>query len=838
MLRYSFLLFLFIGINAFVQGQVTIYSESFETDGEGTRYTSNTFVDCTSQLGASDFFVRTNTNPVQPPTCPDPKFGSTLTGLQGSFFWASEDIRGSTPPNTFPPGSFVTQSFNISGYNTLKVSLYLATSNNNGVRWESTDSINIKAKIDGGNEILVGRFMGTATFGGNLIIDANLNGVYDAGSESSPLCDGVNFTKYTFNIPGTGTNMQVILDFDQAGGTEELAIDLIEVTGLTAPGACPNTNPNFFCASYNATSLTLNNRTHVCDLVAGEYQDISGLMAGNTYRLDFCGIGSNPAPAYNSLLTVYSPSNTLVGFNDDFCGDDSQFDFVAPASGTYRVLANISGNCGATNFIFTPLAITLLATASAPEINVKGNGITINDEDISPSIGDNTSFGNVAACNGTIVKSFRILNSGSSNLTVSGINFIGTHASDYTLTSSPSSPIIPGDSTTFQVTFNPSAVGLRTATLNIVNNDGNENPYNFSIEGTGNLSSLSAFITGQNNVLCFGQSTGALTVTVSNGTANYNYAWSNGANTNNTSSVTNTISMLIAGTYTVTVTDANGCTASTSVMVTQPAMALLLSRTTTNVTCIGGSDGTVDLTPTGGTSGYNYAWSNSATTQDISTLSANTYIVTVTDANGCTASTNASVIAPSFTISGNNNIIIDGDNIPSTLDGTNFGTQNINSSTPQTFILTNTTLAIPINSITSNASQFTLSSVPSNLNSNGTEDFTVTYFPTTSGLHTGEITVYYNGCASPYNFTVSGQTCVGNNFTFIGPGTDPLVSSNWLNGCIPPMNNANTIVTVQSGSTLFLNGAFTGDIINNGTLKGSFNLTGNITNNGTLNPGN
>ncbi len=140
------------------------------------------------------------------------------------------------------------------------------------------------------------------------------------------------------------------------------------------------------------------------------------------------------------------------------------------------------------------------------------------------------------------------------------------------------------------------------------------------------------------NVLCNGASTGAIDLTVSGGVAPYSYAWTNGATTQD-------ISGLVAGTYTVTVTDANGCTKTTSATVTQPP-ALALSTTITNVLCNGASTGAVDLTVSGGTPGYTYTWTNGATTQDISGLVAGTYTVTVTDANGCTKTTSATVTEP------------------------------------------------------------------------------------------------------------------------------------------------------------------------------------------------
>lgn len=836
----SIFLFLLVGLFAVVgKGQVTLLSESFETDGEGSRYTTNTYVDCTN----SDYFVRTNTNPVAPPSC-GVLFGSTLTNLQGTFFWASEDIRSNTPmPLSKPPGSIVFNPININGYNNLEVSLYLATSNNNNMRWEETDSINIQVSLNAGATYsTVGRFMGkgTAVVGARLGIDSNLDHVFNA-SDVQTDCDVVNFTKYTFTIPFAGSNMILKLDFDQVGGTEELAIDLIEVKGIAAPTACPNTNPNSFCSSYNASGLTLNNRMFICDLLAGEYQDLV-LTGGNTYRVDFCGFsGGTPAPPYNSLITVYNQTNnSLVGFNDDFCGDDPQFDFVAPVTGTYRVLANISGNCGGTNgFLLTPLGLTLLNVASAPEINVQGNSMNINDGDNMPIANDNTSFGSVPACNGTIAKTYVIQNTGNSNLTISGVTFNGGQASDFSLTSGPAGTVTPGNSTSFQVTFNPSAIGLRSTTVQIANNDANENPYDFVIEGTGSASPLTATISSTIPVACFGQSTGSITVTAGNGTANYNYTWSNGTTVNNSPSNTNTLNMVASGPYGVTVTDANGCSAITSSSISQPGSPLSLSSMNAPAVCINGSTASINLTVSGGTPGYLYSWSNGASTQDLVNLASGTYTVTVTDVSGCTSTLSATVSAPNFSLSGNSLPISRGDLLPSVADGTDFGVQNINSSTPQTFDLTNNAIAISIDSVTSSATDFVLSSVPTNLAQSGTEDFVVTYNPTSGGVHNAVIRVYYNGCtATPYDYAVTGQTCAGNQFTFIGPGTHPQQPSNWLNGCVPPMNNANTVVIIQPGTTLVLNGPFTGNITNNGTLKGSLQLNGVLTNNGVVSPGN
>ncbi|MBX2948675.1 MAG: gliding motility-associated C-terminal domain-containing protein [Crocinitomicaceae bacterium] len=136
------------------------------------------------------------------------------------------------------------------------------------------------------------------------------------------------------------------------------------------------------------------------------------------------------------------------------------------------------------------------------------------------------------------------------------------------------------------------------------------------------------------NVSCNGANDGAIDLTVGGGTPGYSYAWNNGATTED-------ITSLPAGTYSVNITDANGCTNTQTITLTEPPVLTASTTAVTyaggwNVSCNGASDGAIDLTVSGGTPGYSYVWNNGATTEDLSGLTAGTYSVTVTDANGCT----------------------------------------------------------------------------------------------------------------------------------------------------------------------------------------------------------
>lgn len=149
---------------------------------------------------------------------------------------------------------------------------------------------------------------------------------------------------------------------------------------------------------------------------------------------------------------------------------------------------------------------------------------------------------------------------------------------------------------------------------------------------------LSASVVLDSNTSMIGASDGGATVSGFGGTTPYTYLWSNTA-------TTASITGVMAGNYAVTVTDANGCSDTASVNITQP-IAILLSGIVTNTSCNGGNDGAIDLSLTNGTMPFNYLWSNGDTIQDIDTLTAGTYSVTVTDANMITASATYTVNQP------------------------------------------------------------------------------------------------------------------------------------------------------------------------------------------------
>ncbi len=152
---------------------------------------------------------------------------------------------------------------------------------------------------------------------------------------------------------------------------------------------------------------------------------------------------------------------------------------------------------------------------------------------------------------------------------------------------------------------------------------------------------LVANITSSVNVSCFGGNNASITAAGSGGTPNYTYSWSPGGAT------TSTISNIAAGTYTLLVKDTKLCATQTIVTISQPTAALAVVATVTNVFCFNGNNGAINLTTTGGTSPYGYTWLNAGQiTQNLNTLVAANYSVTILDAKNCSTTASYSVTQP------------------------------------------------------------------------------------------------------------------------------------------------------------------------------------------------
>lgn len=185
------------------------------------------------------------------------------------------------------------------------------------------------------------------------------------------------------------------------------------------------------------------------------------------------------------------PSDTIItaGSTVDFT-----VKYKPTSAGTHSATVSIDNNV-ITPTDKAPYVFNIQGTGAAPEIDIKGNNNTVSiaDGDASPSSADSTDIGSIDLETETQAVSFWIHNTGSVNLILTDqdpdngeyVYITGTHASDYAVTTQPDGTIAGEDSSIFIIEFNPSAAGIRSATINVQSNDANEGTYDFAVQGRG-----------------------------------------------------------------------------------------------------------------------------------------------------------------------------------------------------------------------------------------------------------------------------------------------------------------------------------------------------------------
>ena len=215
------------------------------------------------------------------------------------------------------------------------------------------------------------------------------------------------------------------------------------------------------------------------------------------------------------------------------------------------------------------------------------------------------------------------LNNGQIDISISG----GTPAYSYTWSNGQSTQDLVGvGAGNFSLTVTDAFGCNQTATFNLTA----PTPLNITFN--------------TNTIACYGAATGQVNSTVTGGVQPYSYFWSNGATTPN-------ISNVVAGNYTLTVNDAGGCTFSASSPIQQPTNPLIITASVSPINCNGASTGLIDISVSGGTMFYSYAWSNGAISQDLQNVSAGNYTLILTDGNGCVYDSSFSISQPAQPLS-------------------------------------------------------------------------------------------------------------------------------------------------------------------------------------------
>jgi gliding motility-associated-like protein len=332
-------------------------------------------------------------------------------------------------------------------------------------------------------------------------------------------------------------------------------------------------------------------------------------------------------------------------------------------------------------------------------------------------------------------------------------------------------------------------------------------------------STVRANIAGLQNVSCAGQNNGFVNINIVGGTAPYTFLWNTGATSQN-------ISGLAAGTYRMTVSDANGCSAtSASILLIAPTPLQIALVSVVAPACNGAATGRINISNSGGTSPYTYNWSNGNPTQNNINIPAGVYAVTLTDANGCTATLqNISVSEPAVitlsVVSVTNVSCANGNNGRITVTATGGGSNQFSyiwSNTATNTTATNTGLIAGTYSVTvvnGNNCTTSLSGISVSQPASATITTTSIVQPSCFGGNNGSINTAIVGGTSPYTYIWNqGQT--GANATGLSAGTYS-VSSTDANGCTVALTNivvgqpvaiSVTVVSITSASCGAANGA-------------------------------
>jgi hypothetical protein len=233
---------------------------------------------------------------------------------------------------------------------------------------------------------------------------------------------------------------------------------------------------------------------------------VDGNTSGNTGDCSFSTTNNQPQDWWQvDLGTPYLIQVIDLWNRTDCCGERlSNFDLLVSTDGANWTTFYYPGAAPTTtSFVinrvvryvkvqlrgqdYLTLAEVQVWGPAFPEIDVQGNGVSIATGDATPSSTDHTNFGRTAVSGGTITRTFTLANSGAAALTLSGSPLVTVNGdSAFSVTTQPASNSIAANSSaTFVVTFDPGAEGVVTATVTLANDDSDENPYTFVVQGAG-----------------------------------------------------------------------------------------------------------------------------------------------------------------------------------------------------------------------------------------------------------------------------------------------------------------------------------------------------------------
>ncbi|MDO7846166.1 Ig-like domain-containing protein [Hymenobacter sp. M29] len=438
------------------------YTEDFESDGEGTRYSTNTFATTGTNAGALGWFRTSLASPAD-------YSASTFTNISGTSYWYGEGTNNANNPDPALIGFLETQTIDARSYVNLHYQVRLAQGK--ATQWETDDFIKFYYRVGSSGWVQFGAFYGNGS-PGNLQRDANNDGVADSGG--TILNNGL--TNIDFTLPAT---LSGIIDFRtvlSSDGDEEMAMDLIQVTGTQQ-----TTVNSIVRASANPTNAATVNYTVTFGAA------VTGLTASN-FSLTTTGLGGTPTvgtPTQGSGNTWTVPVTTGTGSgtltlnlaNDTnlsydisttlpFAGDTYNIDKTAPAAPVVTVPAN-----GSAVNSTTP---TISGTAET------GSTVTVRE--------GTTVLGTVTATGGSWSLTSATLGQGSHTIAATATDAAGnasTASASVTFTVDTAAPTVSSinrqtpaaattnaTSLTFRVTFSENVTGVDATDFTFITTSG------------------------------------------------------------------------------------------------------------------------------------------------------------------------------------------------------------------------------------------------------------------------------------------------------------------------------------------------------------------------------
>ena len=455
----------------------------------------------------------------------------------------------------------------------------------------------------------------------------------------------------------------------------------LSVSGSATAATCSQSNGS---ASVSASGGT-GSLSYTWSPIGGSGTTASGLPAGS-YT---CLVTDANGCSTNTVLTVSNnagPSASISGVNNVSCnggnngsasvsvtGGTTGYTYTwSPsggnsstasglAAGTYTVNITDGSGCSTSTqvTISQPLVLTGTASSSAALCGAATGSATMSASggaggytySWSPSGGTSSTAGGLAAgsytctvtdANGCVTQAATsISNTGGPSASIASTSSVSCNGG------STGSATASGTGGTGSYTYTWSPAGGNSATASNLS----AGTYTCTIADANNCTSTAVVTIQQpaalvpaastTSVLCNGGTNGSATVSVSGGTAGYTYTWSPAGG--NSASAAG----LAAGTYTCSITDANGCSTNTAVTIAEPAAVSLVVSASTSITCNAGNNGSASVSASGGVPAYSYTWQpfggNGATA---SGLSAGTYTCMMSDANGCAGTATVALAEP------------------------------------------------------------------------------------------------------------------------------------------------------------------------------------------------